>query len=141
MMEQPQLWLVWIGAFFLGVSALVALYRALRGPGILDRMVASDVVLTTVVLAFGVDMVLNQHTTSITIMTVVTAAAAFATITVARYVRKNSSAEPQSLDTHDGSLSEKASGDAARLHALRDDHEEPATARHHSAGDASGGAK
>lgn len=69
-------------------TALAALVRIVRGPTILDRMVASDVLLTTVILALGADMVARGHTDSIPIMVAIAATATFATIVVARYVKR-----------------------------------------------------
>lgn len=76
-------------------TALCALYRVVVGPTILDRMIASDVILTTIVLVAGVDMVLRDHTDSIPLMTVLSATAVFATIAVARYVSKHAKATEQ----------------------------------------------
>jgi multicomponent Na+:H+ antiporter subunit F len=70
------------------VAALLALYRIVRGPSILDRMIASDVLITTLLLALGAEMVLNNHTRSVPMMLVLSAIAVFATIAVARYVSK-----------------------------------------------------
>jgi len=72
----------------LTVTALAAIVRIVRGPTILDRMVASDVLLTTLMLAVGADMVARQHTDSIPLMTVIAATATFATIVVARFVKR-----------------------------------------------------
>lgn len=76
----------------LAVTALAALVRIVRGPTILDRMVASDVLLTTLMLAVGADMALRGHTDGIPIMVAIGATAVLATIVVARYVRRRSSA-------------------------------------------------
>lgn len=70
------------------VAALAAVVRIVRGPTILDRMIASDMLLTTLVLAVGADMVLRGHTDGIPLMTVIAATAVLATIVVARYVRR-----------------------------------------------------
>lgn len=74
-------------------TALCAVYRVVRGPTLLDRMIASDVLLTTLMLAVGADMVIRGHTESILLMTVIAATAAFATIIVARYVRRQADSE------------------------------------------------
>ncbi len=80
----------------LAVTALAALVRIVRGPTILDRMVASDVLLTTLMLAVGADMALRGHTDGIPIMVSIGATAVLATIVVARYVRRRaSSPEPE----------------------------------------------
>lgn len=69
-------------------AALASIVRIVRGPTILDRMIASDVLLTTLVLAVGTDMVVRGHTDTILLMTVIAATATFATIVVARYVKR-----------------------------------------------------
>ena len=75
-------------ALLLVGGAVLALYRIVRGPSILDRIIASDVLLTTLILVVGADMVINEHTRSIPIMLVLSAIAIFATVAVARYVSK-----------------------------------------------------
>lgn len=84
-----------IGVLF-SAAALMALYRIVRGPSILDRMIASDVLLTTLILVLGADMVYNGHTRSVPIMLVLSAIAIFATVTVARYVSKQDRSEDRS---------------------------------------------
>jgi len=76
-----------IGLMF-SAAAFMALYRIVRGPSILDRMIASDVLLTTLILVVGAEMVVNGHTRSIPFMLVLSAIAIFATVAVARYVSK-----------------------------------------------------
>jgi multicomponent Na+:H+ antiporter subunit F len=76
-----------VGALFTAGSLLVV-FRIVRGPSILDRMIASDVLLTTLVLVVGAEMVYNEHTRTIPLMVVLAATAIFATIAVARYVSK-----------------------------------------------------
>lgn len=72
----------------LSLTAIFALVRVVRGPTILDRMIASDVLLTTLMLAVGADMIFRGHTDTIPLMTLIAATSVFATITVARYVRR-----------------------------------------------------
>lgn len=74
--------------FGLALTALVAVVRIVRGPTILDRMVASDVLLTVIMLAIGSEMALRGSTENIPIMVVIAATAVLATIVVARYVRR-----------------------------------------------------
>jgi multicomponent Na+:H+ antiporter subunit F len=76
-----------VGVMFT-VAALLVVFRIVRGPSILDRMIASDVLLTTLVLVVGAEMVYNGHTRTIPLMVVLAATAIFATIAVARYVSK-----------------------------------------------------
>lgn len=86
--------LIVAGAVGLAATALAALVRVVRGPTILDRMVASDVLLTTVLLAVGVDMVARDHTAGIPIMIAIAATGTLATIVVALYVRRRAVVDP-----------------------------------------------
>jgi multicomponent Na+:H+ antiporter subunit F len=70
----------------LSIGALLALVRVVRGPSILDRMIASDVLLTTLLLAVGSEMVYSGHTRTLPVLLVLATTAIFATVTVARYV-------------------------------------------------------
>lgn len=73
------------GAIF-AVAAGAAVARIVRGPTILDRMLASDVLLTILLLVVGAEMVVNGHTRTIAVMIVLGGAAALSTVAVARYV-------------------------------------------------------
>jgi multicomponent Na+:H+ antiporter subunit F len=70
----------------LSVAALCALVRVIRGPSILDRMIASDVLLTTLLLAVGSEMIYSGHTRTLPVLLVLSTTAIFATVTVARFV-------------------------------------------------------
>lgn len=83
-----ELVLIWTAGVLLAAGAVTAVVRIVRGPSLMDRMIASDVLLTTLVLAVGAEMVINQHANSVLIMIAITAVAAFATVAVARNVSK-----------------------------------------------------
>jgi multicomponent Na+:H+ antiporter subunit F len=70
------------------VAALLGVVQVVRGPSILDRVIGSDVLLTTFILVLGAEMVINGHTQTIPIMAVLAATAAFSTVAVARYVSR-----------------------------------------------------
>lgn len=78
-----------VAGVLFSAGAFGALYRMLRGPTILDRVIASDVLLTTLILVVGAEMVYNAHTRTVPMMLVMAATAVFGTITVARYVSKH----------------------------------------------------
>lgn len=73
----------------LTAAAGMALYRIMRGPSILDRMIASDMLLTTIICALGAEMVYNSHTRSLPAMLVLAATAFLSSVVVARYVSRN----------------------------------------------------
>jgi len=96
------------------VAALFTVYRIVRGPSILDRMIASDVLLTTLMLVVGAEMVYNGHTRTIPLMVVLASTAIFATIAVARYVSKQD--RPVGIPVgDDSSLGDSASLTAATV--------------------------
>jgi len=71
-----------------GLAAILTLFRIIRGPSILDRAVASDVLLTEVMCVLGAEMAINGHTRSIPVMLIIAAVGVFGSISVARYVAR-----------------------------------------------------
>ena len=72
----------------LGISGLLALWRIVFGPSILDRAVASDVLLTLIMCVLGADMVINHHTRSLPALLVIAAVGVFGSIAIARFVAR-----------------------------------------------------
>lgn len=99
-----------VTAVLFTAAALLSVYRIVRGPSILDRMIASDVLLTTLMLVVGAEMVYNGHTRTIPVMLVLSATAVFATIAVARYVSRQDLATKDEADELDVSMEEPAAG-------------------------------
>lgn len=85
--------LVTVGVL-LAVAAGASVYRIVRGPAILDRMIASDMLVTTLILVLGAEMVYHAHTRTIPIMIVLAVTAVFASMSVARYVSKQGVGKP-----------------------------------------------
>ena len=71
-----------------GLAAILALIRIVRGPSILDRAVASDVLLTEVMCVLGAEMSINGHTRSIPVLLIIAAVGVFGSIAVARFVAR-----------------------------------------------------
>lgn len=74
----------------LGVALGLAVFRIVRGPTILDRMIGSDMVLTTALIVIAAAMVVRQDPTGIPVLVVIAATSVFATIAVARAVTPSS---------------------------------------------------
>lgn len=70
------------------VAALLALVRIIIGPSILDRVVATDVLLTEVMCVLGAEMVINHHTRSLPVLLIIAAVGVFGSISVARFVAR-----------------------------------------------------
>lgn len=81
--------LIVVGSLF-ALAAAASVYRIVRGPAILDRMIASDMLVTTLICVLGLEMIYHHHLRSIPIMLVLALVAVFASISVARYVSKQS---------------------------------------------------
>ena len=77
-----------------GVAAILTLIRIVRGPSILDRAVASDVLLTEVMCVLGAEMAINGHTRSIPVLLIIAAVGVFGSISVARYVARRDNTTP-----------------------------------------------
>lgn len=75
-------------AVLLSVAAVLVLIRLVRGPAIVDRMVASDLLLTIVVLALVAEMTVGAHTRSLPLVLAISGTAVLGGIAVARYVSK-----------------------------------------------------
>ena len=71
-----------------GVAALLTLWRIVIGPSILDRAVASDVLLTEVMCVLGAEMAINQHTRTLPVLLIIAAVGVFGSISIARFVAR-----------------------------------------------------
>ena len=71
-----------------GAAALLIVWRIIIGPSILDRAVASDVLLTLVMCVLGAEMAINHHTRTLPVLLVIAALGVFGSITIARFVAR-----------------------------------------------------
>lgn len=81
-------WLMFAIFVVFSIAALLTVVRIIRGPSILDRAVASDVLLTEVMCVIGAEMAINGHTRSIPVLLIIAAVGVFGSIAVARYVAR-----------------------------------------------------
>ncbi|MFJ4172609.1 monovalent cation/H+ antiporter complex subunit F [Microbacterium sp. NPDC089696] len=77
-----------------GIAAILTIIRIVRGPSILDRAVASDVLLTEVLCVLGAEMAINGHTRTIPVMLIIAAIGVFGSIAVARFVARRDNTTP-----------------------------------------------
>jgi multicomponent Na+:H+ antiporter subunit F len=75
-----------IAALMFGSAALCAIYRILRGPSVLDRVIASDVLVATVMCALGADMAFKHHTDTLPVLLVLALFAVLGSLSVARFL-------------------------------------------------------
>ena len=72
----------------LGAAALMAVFRVLTGPTILDRMVASEVFLVTVMCGLLVEMAYERDTYALSLVLCLTLFSFVGSVSVARYVSR-----------------------------------------------------
>ncbi|WIB60502.1 sodium:proton antiporter [Curtobacterium sp. MCLR17_007] len=82
----------------LGATLVLAVFRIVRGPTILDRMIGSDLVLTTVLVVIAVAMAVRRDLTAIPVLVVIAATSVFATVAVARAVTPSSDPSDEGTD-------------------------------------------
>ncbi len=70
----------------LSLAALGTLYRIAVGPSLLDRVIASDVLLAIFGAALATEMAVNRHTGNMALLVVLTVIGFVGSVTVARFV-------------------------------------------------------
>ncbi|WP_432572017.1 monovalent cation/H+ antiporter complex subunit F [Kineococcus sp. SYSU DK005] len=75
-------------AGLLGVAALLALVRAAKGPTMLDRVVALDVLVAAVVIALCVEAAANRRATTLPVIVVLALVGFVGSVAVARYAAR-----------------------------------------------------
>ncbi len=85
--------LLFITYVVFAAAALLTMWRIVKGPSILDRAVASDVLLTLVICALGAEMAINQHTRTLPLLLIVAAVGVFGSISIARFVARRDGAD------------------------------------------------
>ncbi|WP_432519562.1 monovalent cation/H+ antiporter complex subunit F [Kineococcus sp. SYSU DK006] len=75
-------------ALTLTAAALMALLRIAKGPTMLDRVVALDVLVAVVVIALCVEAAANRHATTLPAIVVLALLGFVGSVSVARYAAK-----------------------------------------------------
>ena len=78
--------LVTIGALMLGVAAVLTVVRLSRGPSSLDRVVAADVLIAVVIAALALEAIVNDHSTTLPVMLVLSLLGFAGAVSIARFV-------------------------------------------------------
>ncbi|BDZ64205.1 monovalent cation/H+ antiporter complex subunit F [Agromyces mangrovi Wang et al. 2018] len=77
-----------IAGTMFGIGAICAVWRIIRGPSILDRALAADVLLAISMCALGAEMAVNQHTDTLVVLLVLAMFAVLGSIAIARFMAK-----------------------------------------------------
>lgn len=92
-LDQVELVLAWTIGVLLFVSALLTLIRITRGPSVLDRAVASDVLVTIAICAIGVQAALTRLSTTLPLLVSLSLVGFLGSVAVARFVARDKDAE------------------------------------------------
>jgi multicomponent Na+:H+ antiporter subunit F len=77
-------WVLWTLVLLFSTSSLLAVVRIIRGPSVLDRIIASDVLVASIICALGAEMAVNRHTATLPVALVLALFAVFGSISVAK---------------------------------------------------------
>ena len=76
----------WLAYSMLGAGALLALVRLALGPSLLDRVVATDILLVIIAAGLAVYAALRRDPTVVPVLVVVSLLAFVGSVSVARYI-------------------------------------------------------
>lgn len=79
----------------LAIAAVLVLIRAVRGPTVLDRVIALDVLVSIIVCALGLEAAVNRHSTTLPILVALAMLAFVGSVSVARFVAKDADDDQQ----------------------------------------------
>lgn len=71
----------------LSLAAFGAIVRMIKGPALLDRVLAADVLLVVLASALAIDMAANRHTDHLGLIVAITLIGFISSVTVARFVQ------------------------------------------------------
>ncbi|GAA4724319.1 multicomponent Na+:H+ antiporter subunit F [Promicromonospora umidemergens] len=97
-----------VATALLAVGALLAVVRMERGPSMLDRTVAFDVLTTALVGAIAVEAALSRRTESVPILVVLSMVGFIGSVTIARFAAVE---PPKREQPDDGGSAEPAPAD------------------------------
>jgi len=80
----------WICAGLLGLTGMLCLIRIVRGPTMLDRTVATDVLVAASVAAIGVEATVNRHSSTLPVLVALSLVAFLSSVSIARYAAPDS---------------------------------------------------
>jgi multicomponent Na+:H+ antiporter subunit F len=78
--------MVGAGALMLSVAAVLTVGRLSRGPTSLDRVVAADVLIAVVIATLALEAVINDHSTTLPVMLVLSLLGFAGSVSIARFV-------------------------------------------------------
>ena len=77
---------LWICGTILSIAAFLTIIRLIKGPSILERVIATDVLLLIVSAALCIEMTVNKHTNNLVFVVLACLVGFIGSVTVARFV-------------------------------------------------------
>ena len=77
-----------VAGVMFGIGAIAAIIRIITGPSILDRALATDVLLAIAICGLGAEMAINRHTDTLIVMLVLALFAIVGSVAIARFISK-----------------------------------------------------
>ena len=74
------------GALMLSMAAVLTVTRMSRGPSSLDRVVAADVLIAVVIATLALEAIINDHSTTLPVMLVLSLLGFAGAVSIARFV-------------------------------------------------------
>ena len=84
--------MVAVSAVMLSIAAVLTVSRMSRGPSSLDRVVAADVLVAIVIATAALDIIINDHSTTLPVMLVLALLGFAGSVSIARFVADRDSA-------------------------------------------------
>jgi multicomponent Na+:H+ antiporter subunit F len=79
----------------LAVGAVLLVIRVTRGPTMLDRVVALDVLVAVLICGLGVEAAVHRHTTTLPILVVLSLVGFVGSVSMARFTRGSDDVEEE----------------------------------------------
>lgn len=80
---------IWVIGVMLTVAALLTVARIVRGPTVIDRAIANEVLVATIVCALGVEAATARHDMALPILISLSLLGFLASVSIARFVGRD----------------------------------------------------
>src|SRR3954451_2678382 len=102
--------LTWVAGAMLGMAAMLALYRAARGPTMPNRAVALDVLVSVLIGALGLEAAYQRDSDTLPILAVLSLVGIVGSVSIARFATARDVDEPEDAAAHEPAVSASQDG-------------------------------
>lgn len=124
--------IAWIAGVILTISTWGTVYRIWKGPSLLDRVLASDVLLSIITSALCIIMIVTDTEFSLILLVAIALIGFVGSVTVARFADNSKADEATPITTVEQHRRRKKRGNRSTGHDHRDHHAEDTDKVHHS---------